>query len=589
MKRSLLFYLLILLNGLFLYADRTRPLKYEELINLSTRELIEKGNLFMQQSQVDTALMFYLVLSAKYNDQMDKSDQYMCALSCDKSATIYYQKGNYSKAFDVLLKGIKICESNDFQDLLPELYKNIGNVYCMFLDFDRGNTNYEKALSLSRSRKDHEMEMKILNNLAGMYCYAGKIEKAKFYYRQMKDKSKGSANVLHEYFNLLNLGLIYDLEQKTDSATYCYIASADYAIRENLEPRYKSSSYFELAKLYEKKGDPDSALYYLDLNVKITRENHLMDMLAESLKALARLHGRRGEQEKEQKYRGEYLIMSDSIFNLQELSRIKNAQFIYEMDQSRGQIETLNEERAENESKIKMQQRMLFGISAGLVIFIVMSVVVYSQKRKLRDAYKDLFDRSNEILETERQNKRFRLEYEEKLAEERLRNDRMAETLKSHILILKNSDEGLSDGTTVPVDDEEQKEEGKGIYSANKLTEFQKEALLKGINDVMENPKEFCDCDFSLERLASLIGSNSRYVSQVINDTYGKNFRTFINEYRIRESQLRLMNTAEYGNYTIKAIAESVGYKSHTNFIVIFKKITGITPSLYQKIAKENH
>lgn len=589
MKRNLLFHLLLLLSILFIYADKVKPLKYEELINLSTQELIEKGNLFMQQSQVDTALMFYLVLSAKYNDQMDQSDQYLCALSCDKSATIYYQKGNYSKAFDVLLKGIRICEGNDFQDLLPELYKNIGNVYCVFQDFDRGNANYEKALSLSRARKDKDMEMKILNNLAGMYCYAGSTERAKYYYHQMKEKSKGSGNVLHEYFNLLDLGLIYDHEHQIDSAAYCYKASADYAIRLNLEPRYKSSSYFELAKLYEKKGDQDSALYFLHLNVKLTRENHLMDMLAESLKALARIHGSKGESAMEQKYRGEYLVISDSIFNLQELSRMKNAQFIYEMDQTRGQIDTLNEEKAENESRIKMQQQILFGISAGLIIFLVMSVVVYIQKRKLRNAYKDLFDRSNEILKTEQQNKRSRLEYEKKLAEERLRSDRLAEKLKSHDPELKPGTEVLPDESTGIPEDEEQKEESKSIYSANKLTEKQKKDLLKGISEVMENTGELCDCDFSLERLATLIGSNSRYVSQVINDTYGKNFRTFINEYRIRESQLRLLNTAEYGNYTIKAIAESVGYKSHTNFIVIFRKITGITPSMYQSIAKEDH
>lgn len=103
----------------------------------------------------------------------------------------------------------------------------------------------------------------------------------------------------------------------------------------------------------------------------------------------------------------------------------------------------------------------------------------------------------------------------------------------------------------------------------------------------MENKYEICDCDFSLDKLATLIGSNSRYVSQIINDTYGKNFRTYINEYRIKEAQLRLMNTAVYGNYTIKAIAESVGYKSHANFIIIFKKITGIAPSMYQKMAME--
>ena len=132
----------------------------------------------------------------------------------------------------------------------------------------------------------------------------------------------------------------------------------------------------------------------------------------------------------------------------------------------------------------------------------------------------------------------------------------------------------------------EEAEETK-LYSANKLTNEQKENLLRDITRIMEETEEFCDSEFSLERLASLIGSNSRYVSQIINETYNKNFRTFVNEYRIKEARIRLMNTAEYGNYTIKAIAESVGYKSHTNFIDIFKKITGITPSIYQKIAKE--
>ena len=94
--------------------------------------------------------------------------------------------------------------------------------------------------------------------------------------------------------------------------------------------------------------------------------------------------------------------------------------------------------------------------------------------------------------------------------------------------------------------------------------------------------------EFSLEDMARLVGSNTRYVSQTINETFGKNFRTFINDYRIEEAGLRLIDNERYGNYTIKAIAESVGYKSHTNFIEIFKKSTGMTPSTYRKIAMEH-
>lgn len=123
-------------------------------------------------------------------------------------------------------------------------------------------------------------------------------------------------------------------------------------------------------------------------------------------------------------------------------------------------------------------------------------------------------------------------------------------------------------------------------YVTSKLTKGSKQKLLQNIQRIMENPDEFCNCEFTLNRLSMLVNSNSSYVSQVINETYNKNFRAFINDYRIREAQHRLMDTERYGNYTIQAIAESVGYKSHANFILIFKRKTGMNPSVFQKIAK---
>ena len=93
--------------------------------------------------------------------------------------------------------------------------------------------------------------------------------------------------------------------------------------------------------------------------------------------------------------------------------------------------------------------------------------------------------------------------------------------------------------------------------------------------------------DFSLDKLSNLVNSNSKYVSQVINETYHKNFNSFVNEYRIREARRRLTDIEQYGNYTIQTISESVGYKSSTTFINVFRKITGITPSMYQRMVRE--
>lgn len=96
-----------------------------------------------------------------------------------------------------------------------------------------------------------------------------------------------------------------------------------------------------------------------------------------------------------------------------------------------------------------------------------------------------------------------------------------------------------------------------------------------------------CSPDFSLQQLAEHIGSNYKYVSQVINDKYQKNFRLLVNEARVKEACRRLGDPDHYGNLTIEAISTDLGFKSRSNFAVTFKKITGISPSDFQKMARE--
>lgn len=111
--------------------------------------------------------------------------------------------------------------------------------------------------------------------------------------------------------------------------------------------------------------------------------------------------------------------------------------------------------------------------------------------------------------------------------------------------------------------------------------------LMAKIEEVASRPETFCDPDFSLAELARLVGSNTRYVSQAINETKSENFRSYINRFRIREARNRLTNDARYEHLTIQSIGESVGFRSVSNFNIAFKKITGMTPSLYQKMTLE--
>ena len=118
--------------------------------------------------------------------------------------------------------------------------------------------------------------------------------------------------------------------------------------------------------------------------------------------------------------------------------------------------------------------------------------------------------------------------------------------------------------------------------------ENQWHVLMANVRSILADPLHFCDPDFSINTLARLCNSNTRYISQAINETTGDNFRALINGYRIREARRRLTSDPGFADLTIQSIGESVGFRSASNFINAFKKATGMTPSLYQRMTKAN-
>lgn len=105
-----------------------------------------------------------------------------------------------------------------------------------------------------------------------------------------------------------------------------------------------------------------------------------------------------------------------------------------------------------------------------------------------------------------------------------------------------------------------------------------KSELLKKVTD----DKIYKDQDLTIYKLAKEIGTNSKYLSSIINKEFGKNFVNFINEYRVEEAKANL-KSEKYKNYTIEAHGQNVGFKSKSSFNIAFKKYTGKTPTEFIK------
>ncbi|MDQ6472896.1 helix-turn-helix domain-containing protein [Flavobacterium sp. LHD-80] len=110
------------------------------------------------------------------------------------------------------------------------------------------------------------------------------------------------------------------------------------------------------------------------------------------------------------------------------------------------------------------------------------------------------------------------------------------------------------------------------------------EKLVKEIQEkidlIFETRKIYTNPDLTLSILAKELNIRPQLLSQFINDNLNKSFTQFINEYRIDEAKRLLKENTQF---KIDAVGFESGFNSSSTFYSSFKKMTGTTPSNYQK------
>ncbi|GHT15952.1 hypothetical protein FACS189426_23840 [Bacteroidia bacterium] len=90
------------------------------------------------------------------------------------------------------------------------------------------------------------------------------------------------------------------------------------------------------------------------------------------------------------------------------------------------------------------------------------------------------------------------------------------------------------------------------------------------------------ESNLSLYMLAAKTNQNPTYVSKAVSRCTGKTFKTWLNEYRIKEA-VRLLSDKNNPNISIDTLAFDTGFNDRTTFYRVFKKTTGISPTDFKK------
>lgn len=507
-----------------------------------------------------------------------------CAEAYLKLTEIYYRGGYYTNAFSAAANALKIAETHDLRNLLPTAYNYLGTIYCTWRDFTLGTEYFKKGIETYDSACNPAMLRSLIINIQGAYLNSNNAALALPYYEKMKELPRDS---ITDYFIIFNKGLFLAADNRHGEAIGFFKEAEKLAHEHKLSPAMLASTYDYIGNCYDELKN-DSSTVYWDKAVNTPGAPGYLRLSI--LKKLSDSFKSRHQRDKAVFYGNQYMILSDSIFEISDINRMKDVQMAYENEKKMRKINELDAEKRESELKLSNQRRFLVAAGCVIAVFIIMSIILFSQKRRLQQAYIDLFERNKEAMALQsaykaRVNEKIQDNYREKNNEEgNGRGNRGSDEESDEVGKGKSNEENSGESNVESNEGKESKPQ-----SVDRLSEEKRSVILSAVNAILGREDLICNPDFSVERLAELSGFNSRYVSHILNETYECNFRTLLNKKRMDIARARIMDVDNYGNFTIQAIAESVGYKSTSSFVPLFRKHTGVTPSMFQKMAKEQH
>lgn len=410
----------------------------------------------------------------------------------------------------------------------------IAKIYGVFKDYDKAHHYFQLCYEQAREKGDTDMSAKAVSNLTMTSCMLGDIKQAR-YYLGLQEKLVQKDVVRHHYFYLANQGKVASLAGENRQALYYHQQARDFAASHHLGAGFEAAEVGEMGGCYENLGDYESARKLYEEMLMLSKAANNAPGMSRAYSHLAKCFRSMGDSIRATHYQDLSVQLDDSLFNTQLFNNAKGRLNAFEEELNQEEISLLNNRIA--------QQYAVIGIFAILLLAVIfMAITLQRQKKSLQEAYQVLVEKNKAAISS-------------------------AMPTKDAISSRSNDNTEASQAPLLP--------------------DEQRQQLLDAVLAVMCQEETISDPSFDLARLCTLVGSNSKYVSWVINTTYQKTFKSLLNEYRIRLASIRLADREHYGNLTIQTIGESVGYSSQANFIAAFKRIVGMTPSAYQRFSWE--
>lgn len=451
---------------------------------------------------------------------------------------VYSQISDYEKALEISDKVKELAIDQKNYKTLTTLYTTRSTLYEYLGLYDESLKESETALQYARQIPDadtrHFQLSLLYYNLAPNYQDKSN-EKALDYLlksreeiAQVKDNSQeiSFAKKMDMLVSVnMNLGIYY-VDKKNEKhdlklAEFYYNEALKLTDHKDAEigPNTRIDLFQALQEFYKAKKDYKRSVEYGQNMLALEKSNSMPYNRRVGYMVLAKSYLEVGDSQNSKKYLDLYTKLNDSIIAIEKESvEIPIKNII-----------------SETKTSSKKEIKKIIIISAVIILFVVLGFLIYRRRSNkiLHEKYQALIDK----LKTEQ---------------------------KEHL----------------PEDIGKEKDRIDLVKSSNAISDETQKSLLIKLKK-FENSERYLKKDISLAWLSNQLNTNTKYLSEIINNDRNKNFSNYINGLRIDYITRKLYEYPVYRDYKISYLAEECGYASSQVFVIAFKKETGVTPSYF--------
>ncbi len=531
MFRIFVIILLLLFVGVpAVTADTDIDALYKQYKDIESNTLLSMGRKCINDNNTDDAIAIFTILAKRHEGSKKSTDISLAIEARQRLGVLNFNKASYAASYSNFLSAAELEGTSDSPGRL-----NLAAIYLYFGDHRRAYRCLKDVFDAALAAGNNYMASTALLNIMDLDIDSTLVNRdsiAKIidtFHRRVTPTTDNNIWAFTSHMAKAKRNSLNGDPVATIEHLRKAIPEASSAM---MPERQNYTIYIALGRNFIRTGQIDSAEHYILRAVDLASEYQYPELLISGYKDLSNLYSATGRTQLADKFRYLQLQLQDSIFNAREFGHIHDIELMHENDKFERRINVLRMEE-------KMKMRVLLIVSIASLILLALIVVLFRQNKNLQSKNRSLFEKNLEMM-------------------------------SAGEIVATNS-------------------HSREKYDTSPISDETRNNIIEKIKEVMSDESAFCREGFSLHDLATLCGSNPKYVSRVLNEDFGKSFTLMLNERRIVVAKKRFLDTEKYGQLTMEAIVRDLGFKSRSTFSKTFKKLTGLNPSEFQRLSSDKN